>query len=335
MPSPKDYALAFLVLTSATAGALAWKQHLELAELRAAALRPQERADWQQRVWAAEKQRTELEGRVAALTAKSETAAPAESVAPAGADLPRPPRSGANFAALAEDPEIQRLMALQQRSGLDGRYADLFKSLHLTPQQLEQFKNLLVEKSTAMMDVLAAARSQGVNPRTNRDAFRQLVTDAQTEIDANIRSTIGEAAFSDYQRYEQTLPQRSVVNQLEQRLSYSPTPLTPQQSDQLVQLLAAAAPATSGATSTRGGFAGGLANAFGRGPSPAITDTAITQAAGTLAGPQLDALRQLQQEQQAQAALAAAYRAQAEAARRSPPAGAGGSPTPRPATPGG
>ena len=45
-----------------------------------------------------------------------------------------------------------------------------------------------------------------------------------------------------------------------------------------------------------------------RGSETRITDTTINQALGVLAAPQVDALRQLQQEQEAQAALSAAMR---------------------------
>ena len=38
-----------------------------------------------------------------------------------------------------ESPEIQQLMALQRKAGLDSRYAALFKALNLSPAQLERF----------------------------------------------------------------------------------------------------------------------------------------------------------------------------------------------------
>lgn len=232
--------------------------------------------------------------------------------------------------AMMDDPEFQRLIQTQQKGALDSRYAALFRSLNLTPQQLEQFKDLLVEKRTAIADVMAAARSQGLNGRENRDDLRALVQNAQAEVDANIRSTIGEAAFSQYQNFEQTQAQRSVVSQLEQRLSYSGTPLTPQQSEQLVQLLAAN-PSEQGNVPRAAGVrtpAGRMG--FGGSGGAAITDTAVAQAATVLAPTQVQALQTLQQEQQAQAQLAQMIRDQMRNRGRQ---GTGGGTTTQTATP--
>lgn len=318
MHSPKNYVIGFLALTTVAVTVLSWRQYQELIGLRAAALNPKERAEWQQRLWDAEKRRAELEkqlegnavagrGEAPNATGPGETMPDSVIVQNTGRGSGR-----ARFAAMMEQPEVQRLMAMQQKAALDSRYAALFKSLALTPDQLDKLKNLLVDKSTAMADVMMAAREQGINPRQDREAFRQLVEETQADIDATIRSTLGETAFAQYQDYERTLPQRSIVDQLEQRLSYSSTPLTAEQSSQVLALLASTQPATNT-------NAGPEINLAGRGPlgpfigrgTAAITDQALQQSAGILAAPQIEALRQLQQEQQAQRDLANAFRNQA------------------------
>lgn len=327
MAASKNIVIAILAITSAGVGLLAWRQHRELVGLRAAAVSPSERADWQKRVWAAEKQRAESEAKVAA-TERVDAPPPANAPAPVGAPPPEGRGFQQNFGAMMENPDVQRLLGLQQKAALDGRYAELFKSLHLSPAQLEQFKNLLVEKSTAMMDVLTAARAQGVNPRSDRATFQKLLDDAQNDIDASIRTTLGEAGYASYRDYESTLPQRAVLDQLQQRLSYSATPLTEQQSQQLLQILATTAPASSNATPVRT-----MATiASGNNARATLTDATITQSLGVLAAPQVDALRQIQEEQRAQAALAAAFRAQARAGRDASGATAG-TPSPPPSPP--
>ena len=332
MHSAKNYLISLLALTTLAGGALAWRQYQELITLRAAALNPHERADWQKRVWDAEKRRTDLEAELAAQAPKEEPGAtsdaPGENGDPTVRPRPRRNEFRNEFAALMDKPEIQRLLAVQQRAALDARYADLFKSLNLTPEQLEKFKNLLVEKSTAVMDVMAAAREQGANPRTDRDAFRKLVADAQADVDASIRATLGETGFAQYKEYEQTQPQRGLVDQLEQRLSYSSTPLTPEQSAQMVKILAATSPTKAGAA-TRvvvGGPGQMVAGAVGMGGKVKITDATINQSLGVLAAPQIDALRQIQEEQQAQAQLSAARRSQFQQMRGKAPT----APAPKP-----
>jgi hypothetical protein len=331
--SPKNYVIGFLALTTVAVTVLSWRQYQELIGLRAAALNPRERAEWQQRLWDAEKRRADLERQLEgnAVAARGETTNatnPGETMpdAPVVQNAGRGSGRG-RFAAMMEQPEVQRLMAMQQKAALDSRYAALFKSLALTPDQLDKLKNLLVDKSTAMADVMMAAREQGINPRQDREAFRQLVEETQADIDATIRSTLGETAFAQYQDYERTLPQRSIVEQLEQRLSYSGTPLTSEQSNQVLAILASSQAATTAS--------GPEINLAGRGPlgpfvgrgSAAITEQALQQSAGVLAAPQIEALRQLQQEQQAQRDLANAFRTQAG---NTPAGSRGASPPPPP-----
>jgi hypothetical protein len=315
--TPKNYVILVLALTTLGGAALAWRQYQELIQLRAATLQNDERADLQKRLWAAEKRKHELE---AALAARARGPAGGPEDGPGGPAQGGPDGRGgprgnmaANFMAMIDKPEIQKLMAIQQKAALDGRFAALFKGLNLSPEQLEKFKNLLVEKQTAVTDALAAAREQGINPRTDPEDFQKLVTDAQAESDASIKATLGDAGYAQYQQYQQTLPQRSVVNQLAQSLSYTSTPLTTDQTEQMVSILAANTPASASGSgnATRATVAAAFGVGFGgaQGNTP-ITNNAIAQAQGVLAPAQVTALQQLQAAQQAQAELTQAMRNQ-------------------------
>jgi len=219
------------------------------------------------------------------------------------------------FMAMMDNPDFQKLMTLQQKAALDTRFAGLFKSLNLSPADLEKFKSLLVEKQTAVMDARAAARAQGLTGPENRDALRQVIANAQAEVDNSIRSTLGDAGFAQYQNYEQTLPERNLASQLQQRLSYSSAPLTDTQTNQMVALLAAANPkAGSTAITSSTGLPNGMGQFRNGGGSVSITDAVVAGSQNILTGPQLAALTQLQQEQQAQAELAAQLRAARQAA---------------------
>jgi hypothetical protein len=332
--------LAVLVLGSAGFGVAQLDQ---VHKLRQSVLAwEKERTDLQKRIWDLQKRNSELENqRLAARTAPVVAATDAdaageESRRDANDAPPRPRnRNGADrFGALMANPEAQKLMAVQQKAALDGRYSSLFKQLQLNPADLEKFKNLLVEKQTAVMDVMAAARAEGLTGRENRDQINQLVQNAQTEAENNIRSTLGDAAYAQYQGYEATAPQRAVVSQLDQRLSYSSTPLTDAQSQQLVQILAATAPAntSAGRTTGGGGFGamgggGGPGSIFGGGGT-SITAEAVTQAQGVLSAQQISALQALQQEQQASALLRQQMRANFQTPAQGTPASPSTTPTP-------
>lgn len=196
----------------------------------------------------------------------------------------------ARMEALMKNPDFMAAMAVRNKARLDREYADLFRRLNLPPTQLERFKGLLAERQNARMDVLAAARTEGLNPRDNREELQQLMRMAQDELAAAMQAEIGAEAFATFQAYERSAPQRATVGQLEQRLSYSAAPLTPVQSDQLVMLLAQAG--------TPGGGRGGAV----------VTDQVLTQATAILGREQLEALRALQAEQEAGRAIGEAFR---------------------------
>ena len=329
--SGKNYLIFILLCTTLGAGYLAWKQHGELSALRSAVPSERTRAEERRRTW--EQRRSE---QAKANTAASRTN---DGQPPAGqpGNTRRP--DGPFFRAI-DNPDYQTLMNLTQKGMLDGRYAALFKQLGLTPRQLEQFKELLVEKQTAALDVLAAARSQGLNMRDDRDAVQQLISSTQADLDESIKAALGADGYATYQEFEQSQPTRAVVSQLEQRLSYGSAPLTEAQNRQMVQILAETGQA-GGANAVRtatpalrigGPMAGanpqmGATFAMVTGGGVLITDETVARSQSVLSPAQVAALQEIQQEQQAGAQLGRSIRS--ELAPRPQPA----SPAPAPAVP--
>ncbi|HEU5078392.1 MAG TPA: hypothetical protein VFT72_04230 [Opitutaceae bacterium] len=328
MASTKNYLIAFLTLTTAAGAYYAWQQHQQIAALRAEfdQANAAKDADWAKRLAAAQNHTRDLESQLTKAKAQAENEVALDPGAP-----PPPPagalrggRGGpaARFMALMDDPAFSKLWMAEQRGQLDNRYAALFRNLKLSPAELEKFKNLLVEKQNSFRDVMAAARAQGIDPRDNRDQFRALVAQTNSEIDNNIESTLGSAAYQQYKQYEQTLPVRNVVDQLDQRLSYSNTPLNDAQADQLVQVLAQAMPNKNGSDSSP----------FRNNGRVNLTDQAIAQASSVLTPDQVNTLKQIQSEQQAQRQMQQLIRQGRTAPGGSAPivGGGGAAPAPRP-----
>lgn len=312
--------LIVVVLLLLGAVGLGWAQRTELLRLRdSQAAWAKEREDLRRKLWDMQRDRNNAARGPAATAAGEANAAEASAPGPGTVAGPetggrerRERPEGGRMGALMDTPEVQQLMFMQQKAGLDGRYADLFRQLRLSPAELEKFKTLLVEKQTAVMDVFAAARSQGLGGREGREEIRQLMQGTQAEIDAQIQGLLGEAAYAQFQEYERTQPQRALVGQLEQRLSYSAAPLSPAQSDQLTRILAQNSPAEAGEVRGMRAFAqsfvgtGSVAGQFiaaGGARGTMITDAAVSQAQGVLSPPQLAALQEMQREQQAVADL--------------------------------
>jgi hypothetical protein len=293
--SPKNFLIALFAFTTLATAILAWRQHLELVSLRAAASGPEQVATTPATWDALASIPAPASDEIA--TSASDSAPAPSSSAPATAVPARP--GFARGDPLIENPEVQRLIMMQRKAGLDGRYAALFKALNLRPDQLDRFKELLVERMTVRNDVMGAVRSQGLSPRAERDAIATLVQQGEAEVDSTIRGLLGDAAYSQYQHYERTQPLRATVNQLEQRLSYTSTPLSPEQSAAILSIL-----------DRNGGT-----TADGPARFNALSDAALEQARGVLAAPQLEALRQLQEEQRAQTEMASAMRRQFESRR--------------------
>ena len=201
---------------------------------------------------------------------------------------------------MAHDPEYRKLQTATIQGQIDARYASLFKQLGLAPDQLAQFKAALTEKQLAISDAANLAREQGISPATDRDGFFQVIQDAQSSADGQIKTMLGDAGYGQYQQYEQTIPERALVNQLQQSLSYTPTPLTDDQANQLIPILQQGAPKTG--PGADGGMSSQSINGMTTVGSPPInlTDQTVGLAQSVLAPSQVQALQQIQSQQQAQ-----------------------------------
>jgi hypothetical protein len=304
LKSPKNLLLGILAAAFVALAALAYFQFRELISLRAqladgnSAMLKKELAD-------ARKTIKDLEGRLLAFRGRRGQGEAGDGAEAEGAPAAnrRGGRFGA-FAAMAANPEFQKLVAIQARGRIVAAYAPLFKSLNLSPEQLQQFEGLLADKQQAMMDVMQAAREQGINPRTDPDGFKTLMNQAVSQTDANIQQALGDAGYQAYQQYQQTLPERNTVNSLQQSLSYTQTPLTDDQASQMIGLLQQTQPQHSGngtAGTSNGGDGGpSLQQMMNGGGTARVTDESINQASGVLSAPQVSALQQIQQQQQAQ-----------------------------------
>ncbi|MCF7686728.1 MAG: hypothetical protein K9N01_00370 [Cephaloticoccus sp.] len=315
----RNHALIFLGLTTLATGYLAWHEARELSELRKAQASSGV-AETRRKAWESRRSSEAQDMEDAAIIAEAEKSSEPAEEAPVNDFRPGRGQERA-IMKLMENPEFLRLMTLQQKARLDPRYAALFRQLGLTPDMLDKFKDLLVEKQSALIDLFTAARSQGLDPRKDREAFRELATSAQNQIDESIRATLGDTAFATYQNYEKTLPYRNVTDQLETRLSYTPNPLTLQQKEQLLQVIATSAepagPNRQAATARAAGA--GLGGNVGGGQVATLSETAVQRAAGILTPGQQSVLKQMQAEQTAAQQLRELTRGGVRPATATPP----------------
>jgi hypothetical protein len=328
--SPKNILIALLALATIAVAALSWHQYRELINLRAQ-LADGDNATLKRQLAAAQKTIKSLEDRLLAMRGRRGGSEGADGDGENAAEnaTRRGGRFGA-FASMAGNPEFQKLMSIQMKGRIVQTYGALFKALNLSPEQLSQFEGLLADKQQAMMDVMQAAREQGVSPRTDPDGFKNLVNQAVAQSDASIQQALGDTAFQQYQQYQQSLPERNTVNSLQQSLSYTQTPLTDDEANQMIGLLQQTQPQHAGngtAGTSNGGDGGpGIMSLINGGGTAKVTDDALTQASGVLSAPQISALQQLQQQQQAQQQMQQMMRSANQGAN------AGAAPAPAPGT---
>ncbi len=272
----KNTLIFLLTVVALGALAFAWKEYQELSELRTTAVDPTERAGLQKRVWDSEKHVKQLEAQVAG--GHPGAGSPGAAAGPATGG----PGLVSNVLNRMNDPEVQKLMAEQIRAQIDRRYAKLFAQLNLPPDKLEQFKSLLVDRQQSAMDVLATANEQGISDPND---FRKLVESSQADVDNQIKASIGDDAYAQYQGFNQTQGARGVVGQLQDSLRNTEAPLTPAQSDQLTQVM----------VQNRVASEAGPLN--GNNPPPLVSDAVLDQSRAFLSAGQVQALQQLQQQQ--------------------------------------
>jgi hypothetical protein len=338
----KTFLLPLLALALVAATALAWRQYQELVVLRTSALSGDERAASEARLEQFRKRNNELQAQLAALqldkklddTVAVETAqardAAQESAAAAIAKLSAITEKAADaegqskrdeafevLSAMADMPEFQKLLALEQRGKVDAKFAALFRKLQLSPDDQSRLATLLADKQSAFADAMIAARGQGLTGKDARQLANAVANATVKEINGSIKDLLGPQGFNQYQNFERTAPQRETVEQLAQRLSYTSTPLTLHQQDQLVQVLATTAATPKNVTNAKGEavvkakpaqsiapLPGALAGlGIGSAARAPITATAVAQAQNFLSPEQVAALARMQQQQQAQQTL--------------------------------
>src|SRR5205814_1786200 len=102
---------------------------------------------------------------------------------------------------------------------LDARFAELFRRLHLSEEELAQFKRLLVEKESVVLDVVTVSEESPSGPLSPA-ILQASVRTAQAQVEDAIRASLGDDRYAVYHDFEVTLAQRALVTRLEQRLSY-------------------------------------------------------------------------------------------------------------------
>ncbi len=125
------------------------------------------------------------------------------------------------IAKMFNDPEMKKSMRAQQAFGIRMMYSDLAKELGLSSQDANLVFDLLADRQLDMS--AKALGSDGDEAKLAANA-----ADAQkskSEYDAEIKNILGEERMKKFEDYERTVGERMTLQQYQQSLSGSGTPL--------------------------------------------------------------------------------------------------------------
>ena len=172
-----------------------------------------------------EQQRQELssqaEDLAAQLRARQLAAATIAAPAPAPSTLPPAPGPakpdsevggfGGMVSKMMQDPDTRKLIRDQQRMMMDQLYVPLVKQMGLTPDEAAKFKDLLAdnmmkgaEKASSMFGDLASS---------NRTEMLNSLAAEQKSFDEQVKTFLGEARYAQYKEYQETVGERTMLNQ--------------------------------------------------------------------------------------------------------------------------
>jgi hypothetical protein len=139
---------------------------------------------------------------------------------------------------MMKDPKMKEMMRQQQTAVLKQMYGDFVKARHFSPQQADQFFNLLVEKQMGAMEEGMKAFDDGEKKAETTDsAGAQTLADQKSETDRQLQMLLGDAGYSEYQAYEKTTGERMALTQMRQQLALNNTPLADEQATTLLQVM--------------------------------------------------------------------------------------------------
>jgi len=135
------------------------------------------------------------------------------------------------------NPDYGRLYLEKQRATLAPRYGQLYRDLHLTPDQIAKFENAQAELQQSIVDIWTESEARGL-PASDTSVAR-LTSEPHRLLEADLKALLGTAGYEQYQNYEKGKSVRELTSSLAANLYASEAPLTATQGTELAKIIAA------------------------------------------------------------------------------------------------
>lgn len=226
---------------------------------------------------------------------------------------PAPAKSaGSELDHVLANPEARSAYLKRATLALKIRFERFFQTAGLTGEQQDRFLNLMMDDAEGRLDALKMRRDAGAfDPggstmdRAAIERVREFQKQRDDEVTQGLRELLGDK-FKQAMEILTTVNERNVADKLASRLYYTDSPLTAQQSEELIKVLAqngfvnktdtAGGAVISGELSSRRLYLP-LSQAMPWMLDDLISDAAVARAAGVITPTQLGALRVLQAQQ--------------------------------------
>lgn len=139
------------------------------------------------------------------------------------------------MAAAFEDPQMRVDMIERQMNRIDSRYAEFFKELGLSNEDLDTLRTLMAERGVINWE--SRMRRFGAESDEERELLEQERKQQRDVLGDEIKALLGDDRAIALKDYTESLPYREEVSRLETSLSFSESPLTDAQSELLVEQL--------------------------------------------------------------------------------------------------
>jgi hypothetical protein len=188
--------------------------------------------EWTQKTQELEERVKTLESEKAKLLAAQQSPAPATAELASSANKTKSGKGlGSMIDRMMNDPEMKNMIRIQQEAMIKKQYASLFKDLHLTEAQIDQFTQMLVDNQMKNVD----AGLSLIN-KDSKTSAADLKTSEKTFED-QLKTFLGDEKFAKYEDYKKTISTRMEVDEVKGLFATSQSPLQPAQEKQLFQII--------------------------------------------------------------------------------------------------
>lgn len=147
------------------------------------------------------------------------TNVPAPAAPAAAPEAPKPGADRGGFgkmlSTMMQDPDAREFIRNQQRMTTDQLYAPLVKQMGLTPEEAAAFKDLLADNMMKTAEKAFSALSG--TAATNRTEMLSSLAAEQKSFDEQVKLMLGDARYTQYKEYQETLGERTLLNQFKQQ----------------------------------------------------------------------------------------------------------------------